>query len=296
LTGTTVLDYSWARPSPESCADWPGCVGVMRYVGPGNNGRDITRAELESLWAVGLGVGLVYESTANRALSGYAGGCEDGDKAAMYAHQLGWPDLPVYFACDCDVSTGQAYGAVLDYFTGTMGQAFDSRAYGEADVLDAVAVNLGFRHGWQPAASSWSDGRTSVHASMLQRWPYVMDNQCDNNDVTCGADQIDWLWEGGDVPLTAADISAINQACTDAINTALGAVYTGSRALQAKGDPGVYQLVVKDGQLCRRHIPSPGQIAMLQWVDGLAGARGDPPRVITDEQDKAEFLALPVID
>ena len=87
-----ILDYSWARPSPQSIVDFPA-IGVMRYVGPGNNGSDITTGEMAALHDAGLGVGLVYESSASRALSGYDGGAYDAGQAAYYANLLGWPAL-----------------------------------------------------------------------------------------------------------------------------------------------------------------------------------------------------------
>lgn len=292
---THILDYSWSRPSPQSIVDYPA-IGVMRYVGPGNNGRDITTGELASLHDAGLGVGLVYESSANRALSGYDGGCYDAGQAAYYANRLGWPaGLPIYFACDCDVTTSDAYGKVLEYFRGCTTGQFPARAYGEADVLDATAQNLGFRHGWQPASTAWSGGRISANASMLQQWPYVMNDQCDDNHVVCPTDAIDWLWGEGSMPLTQEDLNAIQNIVTNTVNAAMKANYTGARAVAAQGDPGVFEIVVKDGQVCRRHIPSPTQIGMLQWVDHLAGDGGTPTRTITNPDYIREFLALPVI-
>lgn len=293
-----ILDYSWARPSPQSIVDFPA-IGVMRYVGPGNGGRDITTGELQSLHDAGLGVGLVWESTANRALDGYDAGAYDASQATYYANRLGWPGLPIYYACDCDVSTSQAYGQVLEYFRGTTaGGPYAARAYGEADVLDAAAQNLGMRHGWQPASTAWSGGRLSVNASMYQQWPYVMNDQCDDNFVLCANDQIDWLWGYGglDMPLTQDDLNSIKSIVDNAINAALGKMYTGARALQAEGDPGVFEIVVDDGQVMRRYIPSPDQIGMLQWTDHLAGDGRTPVRVITDPAYKREFLDLPVVE
>jgi hypothetical protein len=113
--------------------------------------------------------------------------------------------------------------------------------------------------------------------------------------VVCPTDRIDWLWNGDDVALNQDDLNRIGQVVDQSINKALAMTYTGSRALMVPDDPGIYQLVYRSGELCRRHIPTPSQIGMLQFVDGLAGARGDPPRMITDPVEIDEFLALPVI-
>lgn len=296
--GLQILDYSWARPSPQSIVDFPA-IGVMRYVGAGNGGRDITASEMDSLKAAGLGVGLVWESSANRALDGYDAGAYDASQATYYANRLGWPGLPIYYACDCDVTTSQAYGQVLEYYRGTTaGGPYPARSYGEADVLDAVAQNLGMRHGWQPASTSWSGGRVSENASLYQQWPYVMNDQCDNNFVLCASDEIDWLWGygGADMPLTQEDLNQIKSIVDNSINAALQKMYTGARAVQAEGDPGVFELVVKDGEIYRRYIGSPDQIGMLQWADHLAGDGKTPVRVITDANYKREFLALPVVE
>lgn len=268
----------------------------MRYLGPGNNGRDITTGELDSLHSAGLGVGLVWETSANRALAGYDAGAYDAGQAAYYAGVLGWPaGLPIYYACDCDVSTGQAWGQVLEYFRGCSSGQYPARAYGEADVLDATGSNLGFRYGWQPAATSWSDNRVSGNAGMLQQWPYVMNEQCDNNIVTCPSDSIDWLWyPGGDMPLSQEDLNQIQNIVTNSVNSAMSQNYTGARALTTQGDPAAYELVVEQGVLGRRHIPTPGQIAMLQWADYLAGDGSGKVRVITNPQHMAEFNSLPV--
>lgn len=293
-----ILDYSWARPSVESMQAFPA-IGVMRYVGPGNGGRDITPGEMDYLRDGGLGVGLVWESTANRALDGYDAGAYDASQATYWADRLGWPGLPIYYACDVDVSTSQAYGVVLEYYRGTTaGGPYPARSYGEADVLDAVHDNLGMVHGWQPASTAWSGGRLSSHASMHQQWPYVMDDQCDDNFVLCPSDDIDWLWGygGSDMPLSSEDLNQIKSIVDNAINNALKNSYTGARALCTEGEEGIFELVVKDGQVARRHIPNPDQLKMLQWVDHLAGTGDGAARKITDETYRREFLALPIVD
>lgn len=290
-----ILDYSWARPSPQSIKDFPA-IGVMRYLGSDTNGRDVDVAELESLWGAGLGVGFVYESSANRALQGYDAGRYDAGQADYYLSLLGVPDaVPCYFACDCDVDYHETWGAVEDYYAGTMASCHPARCYGEADVIDMCHNSFGMIHGWQPAASSWSGGRLSPHASMWQKWPYVMNDQCDDNEVLCPNDQIDWLWGGDDMGLTTDDLNKIRDITYQVVNDTLAKMYTGSRAISVQGRPEVWEFAYRDGQLCRRYIGDPDQIGMLQYADHLSGKRGDPPRMLTDPHDIEEFERLPAI-
>ena len=260
---TQILDYSWARPSPQSCKDWPA-VGVMRYLGPGNNGRDITRAEADSLMGVGLGVGLVWETSANRALAGYDAGAADASQAAYYADLLGFPrDRPIYFACDCDVSTSQAYSVVLDYFRGTNQCLNEARAYGEADVLDATAEHLGFRHGWQPASTSWSGNRISGNAGMLQKWPYVMNDQCDDNDVLCPDSEIDWLWGYGGAgdKWTDADFNRVASMLGVILDNRIDQFVTANLLWQDGNN--LYEVLTSDGHRVRRKILT-GELLVLR--------------------------------
>lgn len=239
-------------------------MGVMRYLGPGNNGRDINRGEADSLMAVGLGVGLVWETSANRALQGYDAGAADASQATYYAEALGFPrDRPIYFACDCDVSTSEAYNVVLDYFRGTTQCAFEARAYGEADVLDATAGDLGFRHGWQPASTSWSGNRISANAGMLQKWPYVMNDQCDDNDVLCPDSEIDWLWgyQGEEVWMTDDDYNRIIAGVGAVIDNRIQQFMT-ANLLWVDGED-FYEVLTDEGQRVRRKLAS-GELLVLR--------------------------------
>ena len=147
--------------------------------------------------------------------------------------------------------------------------------------------------GWVPAGTTvayiGSTGSSTGSHAHLELW-----EGGSNIDPTGWLDRAP-LWDGGDVPLSPEDLDAIRGIVDQSINQALSSSYTGARALTIPDDPGVYQLVYRSGELCRRHIPTPGQIGLMQYVDGLAGARGNPPRMITDPGDIAEFKALPVV-
>jgi len=94
--------------------------------------------------------------------------------------------------------------------------------------------------------------------------------------------------------MTDEDFARIQQMMTDTVNNAMAKNYTGQRAICVEGDPGLYEIVLKDGQLGRRWIGSPAQAPMLQRADYMAGDGGTPARKLTREDDVREFLALPV--
>jgi len=100
---------------------------------------------------------------------------------------------------------------------------------------------------------------------------------------------------GGD-EMTDDDWARLEQIVDASINDALRTSYTGARALACDGEPGIFELVITgEGRIARRHIPTPDQVKMLQWVDHLAGTGDGATRKITDPAMRAAFLALPVV-
>lgn len=112
------VDYSWARPGGQAIRE-AGFTFAMRYCPyPGDGGKGLTRGELDDLHANGVAVGLVFESTANRALGGRIAGLRDGSAVVEACEQLGWPDYePVYFAVDFD-ATEEQQPAIDEYLRG----------------------------------------------------------------------------------------------------------------------------------------------------------------------------------
>lgn len=187
-----VADYSWARPAP-SALQASDFIGAVRYLGPGNGGRDITASELRTLHDAGLGVGFVWETSTTASLAGNTAGRSDAAKANHYADALGVPDwVPIFMTVDTDVSTGQIRGPIADYFRGAVAVSKRPiRPYGEADLLDILCGELRLMDcGWQTAA--WSQGKLSNYRCMRQRWPPIMNNTVDVNDL--GPMPTDFLW------------------------------------------------------------------------------------------------------
>jgi Domain of unknown function (DUF1906) len=292
-----IVDYSYSKPGAQAIINY-GAIGAMRYLG--NDSRCIFAAERDELLNAGLGIGLIWETKADRTLDGYNAGRDDAHLANNYANNLGAPGwVPIYYATDFHAQGNQITGPICDYYRAARDYGGrEVRCYGGAPVLDHLHDHLGLRGAWQPAAASWSDYRMSPYAVMHQQVAYVINNTSDTNFVLCGDDDIDWLWgyEGG-IPVTEDELRKIvQQECSNAINAALSKMYTGSRAVCVDGEEGIYEIGWANGQRVRRHIPTPEQIQLFQYVDQIAGAVGDQPRKITDPNQVAAFLALPIVE
>ena len=148
-----VVDYSWARPGAAAIRA-AGFNGVMRYVPyPGDLPipKGIYPAELEELRADGLSVGLVFESSANRALDGRDAGIADANATLWSRTYLKWPEgLPTYFAVDFDLQASQ-YNAVAEYFRGvnSVFGAERTGVYGGSRTLELISTLGLARYFWQ---------------------------------------------------------------------------------------------------------------------------------------------------
>jgi hypothetical protein len=208
-THPALVDYSYGRPGGATIAG-AGYLGAMRYLG--NDGRCIFSSEVADLHAHGVGIGLIWETTADRTLDGYHAGVEDAGRADGEADELGAPVVPIFYCVDFAPDPGQLYGVISDYFAGA--RASTRRpvgAYGCASVMQAiVGDNKLAEVGWQCAAWSYpgtapgtpiNDGGwdliLSPYASMLQTIGYVLGDTSDHNNLLTGPPT--WLWtpDGG---------------------------------------------------------------------------------------------------
>jgi hypothetical protein len=223
-----VADYSWARPDPHWLRS-AGCIGVMRYLGPGGGGRDLTGDERRRLHDAGLGIGLVWETTTTAALAGWQAGAHDFAAANRFADAQGYPDdMPIFFAVDTDVSLVQVRGPVADTFHGALsnGNLRPCRPYGEHDVLDILCGQLKLMPcGWQCYA--WSGGRQSAHRCLFQRYPAVLGGTVDHNEV--GPHPVDFLWhptntyQRGDDVLTQEDWDRMQRMISEGVRVGVEA-------------------------------------------------------------------------
>lgn len=154
-----VADYSSARPSPAALKA-AGYVGVMRYLSGGGS-KDLTIPERDALHKVGLGIGLVRETTAARMNGGAQAGTSDALAANQQANVLGFPtDRPIIFADDQNACTPahEAYMAAAQ-----KASVRPVGPYGNGALVDYCVTQLGCRWAWH--VDSW--GKTT-HATLAQ--------------------------------------------------------------------------------------------------------------------------------
>lgn len=311
MTWPCTVDYSYGRPGASAIKDYRA-AGAMRYLG--NDGRCIYPAERDELLGAGLGIGLIWETSARRPVDGYQAGVDDAHRANSEADELGAPGgTRIYYAVDFQPSTSELNGPVSDYFGGVVAVGGrPARAYGCASVMQRLCGDLGlFPDSWQCAAWSYPgtapgtpiyDGGynlvLSPYAHMLQNIGYVLNDTSDHNSMVTS--DVSWMWglEGTGDWFDMATKDELRQVVNDCLNEKLAQYYTGQRAVSVPGDGRIYE-VLRDGegQLVRRYLPSPAQINMLRYIDGLSepDAFGDP-RIITDPDMVEAFNALPVCE
>lgn len=146
------IDYAWGRPDPGAVKR-AGYAFVLRYLatgGPITMGKVIGLAERQALHAAGLGVGLVWETYANRPLEGAPAGTADGQAARSLARDLGFPDgFPIFGSVDFDPPPTQ-YPTIAAYL-----QAGNFECYANAGTCQYMADHGICRHFWQ---HDWGGG------------------------------------------------------------------------------------------------------------------------------------------
>jgi peptidoglycan hydrolase-like protein with peptidoglycan-binding domain len=177
---TLILDYSFARPDPATIKA-AGYSAVMRYLstspGQQTNPKDISAPEVLKLHTAGLGIGLVWETTARRAGAGQAAGQADVAAAELLADRLGYPRVcPIFYAVDFDANPD----AVAPYFTGIKAKARRPiGVYGSARVVEAIHT-AGVPYVWQ--ACAWSNGAVSGINHLYQRISPTVRSAIPNTD------------------------------------------------------------------------------------------------------------------
>lgn len=167
-TPPLAIDFDGARPSPQAVQS-SGHVAVLRYL------RDLGPIEARTYLDAGLGIGLIFEYAADRALSGGAGGQSDGKLAAGQAISMGAPKGTICFLNVGDfVATPQQIPAIVAYyneFFTAAGGLFTPGGYGTRFIIDSLAAAGCQGIWWQNAMND--NGVTgdivSIHAGLYQR-------------------------------------------------------------------------------------------------------------------------------
>lgn len=161
------VDYSRGRPD-LACVIGSGKRFVMRYLAYLPNTKVISKTELQTIHAKGLGVVLNWEQAQGDMLKGKSAGQEHAKEALKQANALGAPKwVPIYFSCDVDITNGSQMAAVAAYLDGVASVIGKNRTgvYGEYSVMEAL-VPAHATFGWQTYA--WSGGKISSHAHIMQ--------------------------------------------------------------------------------------------------------------------------------
>lgn len=179
-----ALDHSSRLPDAAGfarAAKAAGYAAVLRYLPlpPGALASDVvgrlTSFEVVAYHAAGLGVGVVWETTAERALSGQAGGLVDGPAARAAANALGFPaDHVIFGAVDFDPTVDQ-YATIAAYLG-----AAQFEPYANGPLCSYLSV-LGFTHSWM---HNWGGaGYSDPHIHQQGGQVVIAGVECDLNDV-----------------------------------------------------------------------------------------------------------------
>lgn len=232
---TEGVDYAFSSPSATSLAA-AGKAFAMRYVGPGSATKHLTAAERDRLWAAGLAIVLLAEGAEGDALGGSNVGAAHARSAQQAAAALGAPNLPVYFAVDFDVTTGQ-WSAVANYLRGAASVIGAARVgiYGSVRAIqwaarDKVAAWFFQTYAW--SAGQWYAGN---HVEQYRNNQSLAGGTVD----LCRAKVANYgQWTRGSVAATGDDDMTPDQAATlkhiDEVLTYNTNPWTGS-SLQAIG-------------------------------------------------------------
>lgn len=161
------VDYAWGRPGVAALKS-AGAEYACRYVSHDRTGKNLTRAEAETLSGAGIWLVVVWETSAARALDGRAAGAADARDAAAQAADCGMPgDRPIYFAVDFDASADQQpeIDAYFDGVASVLGRGRTGMYGGYGPVRRAFDAGK-ITFGWQTYA--WSGGRWDDRAQLQQ--------------------------------------------------------------------------------------------------------------------------------
>jgi hypothetical protein len=160
------LDYSFSRPNLAEVKA-AGYDFVCRYLSNGS-AKDITAQEVQDIKNHGLALALVWESTANRSLSGHQAGVDDARAAQAEAVAVGCSDIgAIYFAVDFDPSLADLLN-VVEYIRGAATILGKDRTgvYGGIAVVNRCLNEGVCSFAWQTYA--WSGGSWDSRVQIRQ--------------------------------------------------------------------------------------------------------------------------------
>jgi Domain of unknown function (DUF1906) len=202
------IDYSYGSGLTANAMKAAGKHFAARYLANLPNSKCITGGEASNLLKAGVSVVLVWETVADRVLSGHGGGASDAREADRQARSLGMGGIPLYFACDIDASPGQqaAINAYLDGVASVIGHNRTGLYGGYWPVKRAFDAGK-IRYGWQTYA--WSGGNLDKRAQLFQYRNAVKLGPADVDlDRSMATDYGQWPRPAAAKPVAAAKAAA----------------------------------------------------------------------------------------
>lgn len=161
------VDYSAGVPSPAALKA-AGFSFVLRYVSTRGARKNVTASEVMALRGAGIDIGVVFETTAARALAGQGAGQADAVSARQQVVEVGGPpDGVIYFAVDFDATEAQQplLNAYLRGAASVLGRD-RTGVYGGYYVVKRALDAEVCAYAWQTAA--WSGGQWDPRACLQQ--------------------------------------------------------------------------------------------------------------------------------
>ena len=189
------LDEAWAKVTPQRAYD-AGYRFIIGYISQDITGKNLTVADVATIHAAKMDVGLVYEYQTMSALGGAAQADIDAAIAISHAKGLGAPQgVCLYTAIDFNPLTGQLPSVrsyIARFSARCQAAGYRSGPYASYAVCNDVKNIVSLL--WQTYA--WSNGQWLPEADIRQTQNGVhVAGQNVDNDETEVSDWGQWKWE-----------------------------------------------------------------------------------------------------
>lgn len=198
------FDFSWDKPSGSQVRS-AGGEYVMVYISPySSSGKHVSKSQITAYLNAGVRVGLIYETSASRALGGCSAGKTDAAAVNSLLRKYDLPQsTPVYSgAIDFDVTSSQL-GIVAQYLdcqVDIRGSKDLVGVYGDYTTIERAAW-WGYTRLWQTYA--WSP--IDKYCTGIR-----LDNRCWSPHADLRQVHNGWKVSGHDTDLNyAADLSTV---------------------------------------------------------------------------------------
>ncbi|ARP73902.1 DUF1906 domain-containing protein [Streptomyces pluripotens] len=185
------VDYAWTHPGGEALQK-AGKHFACRYLST-DASKNLTRAEADDLAAHEVSSVVVWETTAERALSGKSAGAADAKAAAAQATACGMPSSrPIYFAVDFDATPDDqtAINAYLDGAASVIGVSRVGLYGGYYPVKRALDAG---KATWAWQTSAWSGGQWDSRAVIRQGAETTINGVSCDLDTALTTDYGQWM-------------------------------------------------------------------------------------------------------